>query len=505
VNLVYLLDNSAEKYPNRTAIVCGEYRFSYQDLVARSSQLAKALLASGLKKQSRVAILSPNCHFFVESYFATVRAGMVAVLVNTRLTAQEIAYVLNDSQPEAIFFASEYEGTISRIKGDLNTVGLFITLSFKNAGFAFNYEPFLGEQSSLAFMEPAADSDPCQIVYTSGTTGRPKGAVLTHGNVIWNFFNIIFSREDPMGQKILIIGPLFHVAALNNQMTIHIGLGGTCILIRKFEPEAVLRVIQEEKVSVMVAAPTVYNFLIQEPNAQKYDTSSIKHLTSGADRLMGETKRSILSLFKGISGVSNVYGCTEATATIAVLRASESSRKGESVGRAAPFSQARIVNDLDEPLPPGEIGELVCRGPNLMQGYYGNAEATKEVIRNGWLHTGDLAYMDEEGYFYVIDRKKDMVISGGENIYPREVEAVLFTHPDIVDAAVVGVPDPFWGESVKAFVVRGIGSALDAEGVVEYCKSRLASYKKPKFVEFVDAIPRNPAGKALKKLLRDRK
>jgi len=228
-------------------------------------------------------------------------------------------------------------------------------------------------------------------------------------------------------------------------------------------------------------------------------------LTSGADKLLMETKRKILSFFPGIRGIYNVYGLTEATATVTILKAKDSLRKGDSVGKPAPFLQVRVVDDQDRPLPPGQVGELACKGPVVMQGYFRNPEATRGAIRDGWLHTGDLARMDEEGYFYIVDRKKDMLVSGGENIYPREVEEVLYTHPEISDAAVVGMPDATWGECVKAFVVRKPGSRLDAEAVIEYCRTKLASYKKPKTVEFLDVIPRSASGKALKNQLRDRK
>jgi len=457
---------------------------------------------AGLRPGDRVAILFYNSHTFVETYFAAVRAGLVATPVNTRLAPPEMAYVLNNSEADALFYGPEFEEIVQRIRGELPAVKLFVSPRPEGSVQALDYEDFLAGGERLPESEPVAAADPCQIVYTSGTTGRPKGAVLTHGGVVWNFFNTVLAREDPPGQTILIIGPLFHVAPLNNQLTIHIGLGGTCVLMRKFDPEGVLRTIQKEKISVMVAAPAVYNLLMQHPGAETYDTGSVTHLTSGADKLPMETKRKILSFFPGIQGVYNAYGCTETTATATVLKAVDCLRKEGSVGQPVPFLQVRVVDEDGQRVPPGQVGELVCKGPVVMQGYFSNPKATQEAIRDGWLHTGDLARMDEEGYFYIVDRKKDMLVSGGENIYPREVEEVLYTHPEISDAAVVGVPDDVWGESVKAFVVRMSGSSLDAEGVIEYCKSRLASYKKPKAVEFLDVIPRSASGKALKNRLR---
>lgn len=462
------------------------------------------MLSWGLKRQAHVAILSPNTHSFVEAYFAAMRAGFVVVLVNTRLSAHEIAYVLNDSHAEAVVYDAEYEDTVREISGSTADISVFMSSASQDViCSAARGQPDSTPGSSL-FMEPVAESDPCQIVYTSGTTGLPKGAVLTHGNVIWNFFNIVLAREDAPAGKIIVIGPLFHVAALNNQITVHIGLGGSCVLVRRFDPELVFRKIEEERISVLVAAPAVYNLLIRHGNAAGYDTGSIRHLTAGADKLTSETKGGMLDLFRGTTGIYNVYGCTEATATITVLRSWDSKGKEESIGKPAPFLNAGIVGEKGELLPAGGIGEIVCRGPNVMKGYFNRPDDTREVLRDGWLHTGDIGYRDEEGYFYIVDRKKDMVVSGGENIYPREIEEILFRHPDISDVAVIGIPDPFWGESVKAFVVRRPDSSLDERGVIEHCKSRLASYKKPKAVEFIDEIPRNAAGKALKKVLRQR-
>ena len=502
MNVSYLLENSAAKYPDMTAVAAGSDRCTYQALNDRSKRLAGAMLGRGLVKGDRVAIVAANSVFFVETYFAAIRAGLVAALVNTRLAPPELIYIINNSESKALFYGPEFEDTVNMIRGDLKTVRMYVSPREGGSAFAVEFESFFQPGGIGALPESTAEDEPCQIVYTSGTTGRPKGAVLTHGNILWNFFNTVMAREDRHGQTSIIIGPLFHVAPLNNQLTIQLGMGGTSVLMRKFDPEEVLRTIQEEKVSLIVTPPAVYNLLMQHPEASRYDTGSVIRVSSGADKLLMETKRKIFDFFPNVKGVINAYGCTETTATVTVLKEGDSHRKGDSVGRPVPFLQVRVVDDEDRPLPPGEVGELVCKGPVVMRGYFNNPEATREAIRDGWLHTGDMARMDEEGYFYIVDRKKDMLVSGGENIYPREVEEVLYTHPEISDAAVVGVPDETWGESVKAFVVRKPGSAISAEDVIEYCKSRLAGYKKPKTVTFLDVIPRSASGKALKNRLR---
>jgi acyl-CoA synthetase (AMP-forming)/AMP-acid ligase II len=370
------------------------------------------------------------------------------------------------------------------------------------SAFAEDYESFLGAGNTEEPDCSVGEEDPCQIMFTSGTTGKPKGALLTHKNIVWNLFNTVVGREHRPGEISLIIGPLFHTAALNNHFTVQVALGGTSILIRKFEPEAVLASIEKEKVSVISGSPAVYNLLLQYPDRNSFDTRTVTTCTSGSSILPDEIKLRLKKLFPNTSGISDLYGCTEASPTIATLRSKDSMRKKYSVGQAVPFVEVMIADDKQKPLPSGQVGELICRGPNVMKGYYQAPEATKEAIRNGWLHTGDLARMDEDGYIYIVDRIKDMIVSGGENIYPREIEEVLLRHPAVIDVAVVGVPHELWGETVKAYVVVKDGSALDEQGIVNFCKEHLASYKKPTIVELTDAIPKNPAGKPLKRLLK---
>jgi len=340
-------------------------------------------------------------------------------------------------------------------------------------------------------------------MYTSGTTGRPKGAILTHENLLWNLFNTILGREEKEGEISMVIGPLYHTAALNNHFLTRVAMAGTSILIKHFDPEKVMQVIEKERVTVISGAPAAYHLMLSLPE-KRYDTSSITKCTTGASILPNETKERLTKLFPNLTGIYDVYGCTEATPSIAILKAKDSLRKRECVGPAVPFLEVRIVDDQDQDLPIGEVGEIICRGPNIMKGYYKDEEATQEALRGGWLRTGDLGRMDEEGFIYIVDRKKDMIVSGGENIYPREIEEILYSHPKIQEAAIIGVPDPLWGESVKAVIVLKKGESMTEEEVIEYCKRHLASYKKPRSVEFVESLPRNPSGKVLKTLLRQK-
>jgi fatty-acyl-CoA synthase len=502
MNTACLLVNSASKYPDKTAIVSEDTRLSYRTFNERVNRLAHAMRGFGLKKGDRVALMFFNTHHFAEAYFATLKLGAIATPVNFRFVGEEIEYIINNSECSIFFFAKELQETIFNVSPKLQTVEHFIGANTEKEGFAHDYEAFLSSGEPGEPEVKAQENDPCQLMYTSGTTGKPKGALITHGNIFWNLMNTIFSREHKEGEVSLIIGPLYHTAALNNHFTVQVALGGTSIMIRKFDPELVLWYIDKEKVNVISGSPAMFNLLLQYPRLDQFDTRSITKCTAGAAILPKEIKKRLVKIFPEADGVYDLYGCTEASPTITALKGKDSFRKHGSVGLPAPFLQARVVDEGGIPLPPNQVGEVVCRGPNVMQCYYKDPEATREAIKHGWLYTGDLAKVDEEGYFYIVDRKKDMIVSGGENIYPREIEEVLMRHRAITDVAVVGVPHQTWGETVKAFVVPKEGEKITEKEVIDFCKKYLASYKKPTQVAFVSSIPRNPSGKALKKILR---
>ncbi len=500
MNVGYLLLNSALKYPDREALVADQGRLTFSQLDTRVSKLAGAMTAAGLCKGERVAILYLNGAPFVETYFAALRAGLVATPVNFRLLGAEIAYILNDSGASALFHGPEFTEVVGQIREDCPQLRLVV------GSGATGYDAFLQSGRPLRF-DPAAgqaaESDPCLLMYTSGTTGKPKGAVLSHGNIWWNLVNTMIGRKDCEGQNAIIVGPLSHTAALNNHLAIQMALGGKCVLVSHFEPEALVRTIEREKINLISGAPAFYNLLMQQPRAWDYDRSSITKCTAGADKLSAATKRRLMTFFPNIKGVFDVYGCTEASPSITILDDVQSLTRHGSVGRPLPFLEARIVDPSGNRLGAGEVGEVICRGANVMQAYHNQPAATARALRDGWLHTGDLAMMDEEGFFYIVDRIKDMIVSGGENIYPREIEELLVSHPAVADAAVVGEPDDLWGESVKAVVVIKPGANLDAAEVIRHCKAHLASYKKPRKVVFTAELPRTASGKVLKQKLKD--
>lgn len=499
-----ILTLTSNKFPNRTAIVFEEKRFTYQQLNDRVNRLAQALVKLGLKKGEKVAVLLFNANQFVEIYFATAKTGGVFTPINFRFAPEEVRYILDHSDARFFLYGEEFSDLVETIRPKLTKVEFFISFGSRQVGADFDYETLLKESRKEQPAVHLSEKDMCQLMYTSGTTGRPKGALLTHGNVLWNLMNTLIAREDQEGEISLVIGPLYHTAALNNHLTLRIALAGTSILVKSFEPKWVMETIQKEKVNVISGAPAMYHFLLALPDLEKYDTRSITKCTTGSSTLPDETKQRLLKLFPNARGVYDVYGCTEACPNITILKAKDSLRKAECVGPPLPFLEVRIVDDKDRDLPRGEVGELICQGPNVMKGYYKDPKATRETLRRGWLHTGDLARMDEEGFIYIVDRKKDMIVSGGENIYPREIEEVLYHHPKIQEASVIGVPDKVWGESVKAMVVLKKGETMKEEEVIEYCKNHLASYKKPRSVEFAEDLPRNPSGKVLKTVLREK-
>jgi fatty-acyl-CoA synthase len=504
MNVGSLLTMQANKFPDRTSLIYENKRSTYREFNRRSNQIANALLRFGLRKGDRVATLLFNSPELVEVFMGAAKAGGVFTPINFRLAAEEVIYLVNHSDARIFVFGEEFFSLVGKILPQLPKVEKFISVGKAPFARAIEYETVLRESKDEEPNIPLGEEDECQMLYTSGTTGRPKGAVLTHGNVLWNLVNTLLAREDKEGETGLVTGPLYHAAALNNHFLIRLALAGASVLMKHFDPRIFMEIIQKEKVNVISGAPAMFHLLLNLPDVEKYDTRSITRCTLGSSTLPDETKKKLLKLFPNAGGVYDVYGATEVSPTLTVLKAADSFRKTACVGPAVPFLEVRIVDSQDREVLREESGEIICRGPNVMKGYYKDPEGTAEALKGGWLHTGDIGRMDEEGFIYIVDRKKDMIISGGENIYPREIEELLYHHPKIREAAAVGIPDSLWGESVKAFVALKAGMTMSEEEVIEYCKAHLASYKKPKQVQFVDSLPRNPSGKVLKNLLRER-
>ncbi|WP_078428094.1 acyl-CoA synthetase [Alkalihalobacterium alkalinitrilicum] len=495
------LKRAAHQSPHKDAFVYEGKRVTYQQMDERASQLAGWLQAQGIEHDEKVGFILKNGLPFVEAFYGIALSGGVGVPINFRLAAGEIEYIVNNSDSKILIIDRDYVEVIQEIRNRIPKVQQIVVVGTEHSNEDFiNYHSIFEKQWNYTPVEQLCDDDGCMIVYTSGTTGRPKGAVLTHKNLCQNGMNCIWEFRLQFECNQLIVTPLFHVAAMNSLVTICL-VKGITVVHRDFDPVQVLKTIEEEKINTLFLVPAMWNFLLQVPNVKEYDVSSMQNCMTGGAMCPLEVKENVMKLFTN-AGIFDVFGQTEMSPATTVLQPKDSIRKMRSVGRPFINVEVRIVDEEMNDVPIGEVGEIVYRGPTLMKEYYNNPAATEEAFKGGWFHSGDLVQVDDEGFIYVMDRKKDMIISGGENIYPAEIEDVLYTHNDILEVAIVGVPDPQWGENVKAYVVLKPNKSLTEQEVISYCANRLASYKKPKHVEFIDALPRNASGKVLKYVLK---
>jgi len=492
----------ARKTPDREALVFNDKRYTYSQFNERVNRLANGLMGLGIEKGDKVAVLFMNCMEIMECYFALAKIGSVVVPNNFRLTGRELSYQIDQSDSKALIFGEMFQEVVNSIRPQLPKVKLYICVSEGGVEGTIDYEKVVQEGSPEEPLVPVEDDDPAFIMYTAGTTGRPKGAVLTHKNQLMLAVNT--SIEGGVGQpgKQLLVFPIFHQAA-TGALIIGVFLGATAVILDIPTLENIMTAIQEEKIQAVGLVPALWNWIVNHPNFKDYDLSSLEQGATGAAPMPLELKRKIVAALPNMR-LSEAFGMTETSASAVSAKHEDILTKQGTVGRPMINVEARVVDDDDNDVPIGEVGEIVYRGPTVMKEYYNDPEATAEAFRGGWFHSGDLVRQDEDGYIYVVDRKKDMIISGGENIYPAEIEEVLYTHPKILEATVIGVPDPDWGESVKAIVVPKQGETLTEEDIIDYCKKNLASYKKPKSVDFVDVLPRNPQGKVLKFVLREK-
>jgi fatty-acyl-CoA synthase len=504
-----MIARDTRKFPDKEALIYGEVRLTYRQFNARINQLAHALMGIGIKKGSKVAILAFNCNQFMEAYFALAKIGGMAVPLNFRLHGDELIYIVNHSEAEAFIMGEAFVQTVDGIRKDFPLVKNYISITDEPVQGMLHYETWIAQYPDAEPLILVDEDDPAFIMYTAGTTGKPKGTVLTHKNeVVMCMLETMFVAGEPGMPDIsnaiaFAAPPVFHLAAFAF-CQISFFLGATVVLpVEVFNPEYIMKTIEKEKINAILLIPAMTFFLLQLPDLEKYDTSSLQIWVTGAAILPTETRKQIMKHFPNVR-IFDMFGQTEMSPVVSGLVPSEYEGRETSVGKALPFIEIRVVDDEDKDVPVGEVGEAIYRGPTIMKEYYKNPEATTQAMRGGWFHSTDLVRQDEEGFIYIVDRKKDMIISGGENIYPAEVEEVLFTHPKVLECAVIGVHDEEWGESVKAVIVCKEAGSMTEEEVVEFCKEHLASYKKPKSVEFMDALPRNPAGKVLKTVLREK-
>jgi O-succinylbenzoate-CoA ligase len=479
-------------------------RFSYAELNARANRSADLLRRLGVRPGDRVALLLMNSAEYIESFFAIAKLGAINVPLNWRLVPSELAFILSDSGASVLIYGGEFAKQVEELHA-LGGAGtdvrewIHVGAPDTRARFAKAYAELQDEASPDERPVGARGSDELYIMYTSGTTGRPKGAVHTHDTAIWAAITINTTADFRYRDRYLVALPLFHVGALT-PCTVTVHKGATNVVMRAFDPVRAWEAIDRERVSVMLAVPAMLNFMHQVPNRDRYDHSHLRWCMSGAAPVPVTLIEAYARL--GIE-IHQVYGLTESCGPACLIGPDEALAKAGSTGKAFFHTEVAVVNERGQPIAAGEMGEVLVRGPHIMKGYWNLPDATAEAIRDGWLHTGDLASVDKEGFVYIQDRIKDMIISGGENVYPAEIENVILSHPGVKDVAVIGQPSAKWGESSVAVVVRG-DPALTESVVIEHCQGKLARYKQPVRVEFVDEIPRNPTGKILKRILRDR-
>ena len=496
-----LLPKAVRLWPKKEGIVCGDIRLTYEQVGRRVFCLCSALKKLGIKKGERIAIIHENCHKFLETYFACAHLGAVLVPINIRLSPKDVSMIIEDSGASTVIIQKKFEDKLSSSSSDLRIIWS-----------ESDYEEILNKSDPEVPEIEIQDSDIAHLYYTSGTTGRPKGVILTHKNVKVHALGTIAELQLTDADNWIHAAPMFHLADAWATFSIT-WVGGKHVFVPVFDTESVLRLIHEEKITITNLIPTMLNMMVNHPNVDKYDYSSLRVLMSGGAPIAPELVQKIIKTF-GCDYIQT-YGMTETSPylTLSILKEhlkrlspEEQLKYKAKTGREFITVSLRVVDEegRDVKKDGKQVGEIIVKGDTITPGYWNMPDETKKTIKNGWLYTGDLATIDEEGYVQIVDRKKDMIITGGENVYSTEVENVLYMHPAILEAAVIGVPDEHWGEAVKAVVVLKKGYSVSEKEIIEFCKKHLAHYKAPKSVDFVDSLPKTGSGKIYKKGLRER-
>ncbi|MDE5445812.1 AMP-binding protein [Bradyrhizobium sp. CSA207] len=501
MRLENILFAQAQRYPDKVALVCGAKRVTYRDLAQRVRKVANGLQSRGVKQGDRIVLFVANGIDLVELLYATFAIGAVVVPVTTRLTPHELSHICGDSRPAAIVF----EGDGEKIAEVLRENATAIQVSIDHASRSIVAYADIGVDGPVDLPKLSVEIDDAAIMYTSGTTGKPKGAIITHSNiVVQNYFIHAVEWAISSEDRYLVTTPLAHRAGFA-RMANSLSLGGTLVVLKNFDPEEAVATIEREQITVAGVVPTICRMMLPVVEAGSERCKTLKLVVVTGEAFPVELKRRMALALPDLKMVS-FFAMTEAGA-VTSLSHEEQLEQPTSIGRPTPGVEVRIINEAGVDCGTDDPGELLVRAGEpgrftTMRGYFNLPEATAEIIRDGWLHTGDVATRDASGYLYIVDRKKDMILSGGLNIYTKEVEQALLSHPDIADVAIIGVPDEKFGEAVAAFVQPDVSAALTTDMVRDHAGQLLAGYKKPRYVYFVDVLPRNSLGKVLKGDLR---
>ncbi|HHW37325.1 MAG TPA: acyl--CoA ligase [Bacillales bacterium] len=502
-NLTELLSATIDKFPENEALVMGGVRLTYKEMYEKVENIAGNLQhLYDVGKGDRIALLLGNSIEFALLVFACARIGAIVVPLNTRLKSEELAFMLIQSETSILFVDDEFVNIAEKIKGNSATNLQYLFLINSEGSQYKDYIPFeVLEQKSTVANVIVGETDPLFIMYTSGTTGSPKGAIGNYLGAIHSSLNYEYILKTDQQTKTLIAVPLFHVTGLIGQLIHIVKVGGTSVIMRRFKTEEYIRLITEEEITFLFNVPTIYVMLTSHKDFEKYSYHFVKCIAYGGAPMSTETINAIQKYFINAT-LHNAYGATETHSPATIMPQDYSSDKLSSVGLPVPVAEMMVVNEFDKQCKPGEVGELLIKGPILIGGYWKNDEANKNSFFGDYWRSGDLALIDGDGFVYIMDRKKDMINRGGEKIFSIEVENVLYEHPKVLEAAVVGIPDEMWGEIVKAVIVPKKSVKIDAEDIKVFVSQKLADFKIPKVIEFVDELPRNPGGKILKHVLR---
>lgn len=501
--------------PDRDAITFEGSRWTYAQLNERVNRLARALDNLGVRKGERIGMLQVNCNQYMEAYFASAKHGAIFVPLNFRAKADELQYMIGNAEAKVLLVGTRYMDMVDTLLPQLPTVTTCIALEDKHNGTPL-YEDLLTASSPDEQSTEIEDEDITILMYTAGTTGRPKGVPLTHNGFVSYVLENVEPASPEIEERNLLTVPLYHVAGIQAMLAAVYG-GRTLVMMRQFEVKEWMATVEREKATRAMLVPTMLKRVIDDPEFSGHDLTSLKVITYGAAPMPFEVIKKAIAMMPWVRFI-NAFGQTETASTIAALgpedhviegdedeRDKKLKRLTSSIGRPLSDVEVKIVDTNGTTLPPGSIGELLVRGPRVMTGYWGDQEKSSQVLTpDGWLKTGDMGWMDEDGYIYLAGRGDDMIIRGGENISPEEVEHVLQSHPKVEDAAVIGVPDQEWGQQPRAIVVLKKDTQATPEEIIEFCRERLAGFKRPRSVIFVDALPYNQMGKVVKKELRDK-